>query len=118
MLWDEDKKELYIKMAKGLTKEIVDTTRVKIGEGLAGIAAEGKKSLFINDGVTDEKILSRCNNPSLKNSILMPIWPKDKLLGVLTVGTSKIDADKFTSQGVETIDKLAELVEATLTALP
>lgn len=118
MLLDERNNELYIKMAKGLSEEIINTARLKLGEGLAGIVAEDGEALLIGDAVTDERIGKRLNNPQLKNSILIPLKRKNKLFGVLNVASYKEAGEKFTVNSVETIDKLAELVETTLADFP
>ena len=107
-----------IKMAKGLTKEIIAKGRLKIGEGLAGVVAQDKKPLFLHENIKDKKIRSRLHNPELKYSILIPIKVREKLLGVLNVGTSRVDTEKFTSRNVNTIDMLTQLVETTLSGLP
>jgi hypothetical protein len=118
MLLDEEKGELYIKIAKGLSEEIVGQAKLKIGEGLAGIVAQNKKPLFINENIEDKEIRKRLNKPQLKYSMLIPIKVKNKLLGVLNISTSKVGADKFTSQSAQTIDKLIQLVETTLLDIP
>ena len=118
MLLDEQKKELYIKIARGLSEDIVKTVRLKTSEGLAGIVVEEGRPLLIDSGVSDEKIRNRMNNPKLKNSILIPLKAKDRLLGVLSIGSYGEASDKFTSNSLETIDKLAELVESALADFP
>ena len=114
MLFDESQKELYIKVAKGLKKEIIAKARSKIGEGIAGIIAQENKSIFIGERIKDTRINSQLNNPEIKYSIGIPIKVNEKTLGVLNLGTSKDNSDKFTSESVETVDRLRQLVETVL----
>ncbi|RKY33644.1 MAG: hypothetical protein DRP68_01710 [Candidatus Omnitrophota bacterium] len=117
MLLDEKSGELYIKMAKGLSREVVETTRLRLGEGIAGLVAKEKSPLLIDNNIVDIRIKSRMKRPEIKSSILVPIKVKEKVLGVLNISTST-SSDKFTSQSMVTLDKLTKLVENTLLDLP
>ncbi len=117
MLIDESQKELYIKVAKGLKKEIIAKARSKIGEGIAGIIAQEDKPIFIGERIKDPRISSQLNNPEIKYSIGIPIKANAKILGVLNLGTSKDSSDKFTSESVETVDRLRQLVETVLSGI-
>ncbi len=117
MLLDEEKSELYIKVAKGLDKKIIEKTRLRIGEGLAGLVAERKKPLFIGEKVEDQLIKSRLINPHLKYSILLPIKIKEKVVGVLNISSSQKPSENLSSQNIKTVDELVRLVETALTGL-
>ncbi|MBP7088266.1 MAG: PocR ligand-binding domain-containing protein [Candidatus Omnitrophica bacterium] len=114
MLFDKSQKELYVKISRGLKQEIVAQARSKVGEGIAGIIAQENKPFFINEKITDERIRSQLKNPQIKHSIGIPIKVNNKTLGVLNLGTSKDGSDKFTSESIETVDRLRQLVETTL----
>jgi len=118
MLLNEGRDELYIKIAKGLGKEIVEQARSKVGEGIAGIVAREKKPMFIDDNVEDERVRGQFRNPRIRYAISVPIKVKDKAFGVLNIGTYKSDSPKFSSKTMNTIDKLTQLVGATLTSIP
>ena len=121
MLLDERSSELYIKIAKGLSEDIlerIDKTRPKLGEGIAGIVVRDQKPLFIDDNTSDENIRSQFKNPQIKSAISVPIKVKDKVIGVLNLGTYKPDSSKLTSKSLNAIDRLAHLVGATLGDLP
>lgn len=118
MLLDEKKNELYIKVARGINKEIVDNVKLKVGDGIAGVIVQREKPIFIDDNIKDAVIRERLKNPKLKYSILIPIKIKNTLVGVLNIATSKKVSPKFTPQSMGTVDKLTQLVGATLTDLP
>jgi len=115
MLIDEKTQELYIKVSQGLAKEIVNSARLKMGQGIAGLAAQEKRPIFINKNTAEDRIQKLLRNPAIKYSIIIPIIVNEKVLGVLNVGSSEDATGRFTTQSVETVDKLIDLVEATLT---
>ncbi|MCM8774676.1 MAG: PocR ligand-binding domain-containing protein [Candidatus Omnitrophica bacterium] len=114
MLFNEDTKELYIKVAKGIEEDIIANTRLKLGEGLAGMVAQQDNPLFLNNDTVDERIRKRFRNRAIAYSIIMPIKVKNKLLGILNIATYKQNPDKFNFQTIETITKLKNLVESTV----
>ena len=114
MLLNESREELYVKVARGLKKEIIENARSKIGEGIAGIIAQEDKPIFIGERIKDTRISRQLNNPEIKYSIGVPIKVNKEILGVLNLGTSKDNSDKFTSENVETVDRLRQLVETVL----
>ncbi|MFH1771999.1 MAG: PocR ligand-binding domain-containing protein [Candidatus Omnitrophota bacterium] len=118
MLFDEKSNELYIRMAKGLSEDTVKTARVKIGQGLSGMAAESIEPIFIDEYTDIKTLKAHMREPRLKNSLIVPIKIKDKLFGVLNIGSFKSDPAKFTPQSLEIINKLNDLVETTLIGLP
>jgi len=118
MLLDKETDELYIKVARGLNQEIIDTTRIKVGQGLSGMVAKSKEPLFIDHKITDQKILKNCLRSQIKSSIVIPLESGGELLGVMNIGSYGNTSDSlFTYQKISTIDKLTELVQAVLTDL-
>lgn len=116
MLLDEVTGELYIKVAKGLSKDIVKSTRLKIGEGIAGLAVEQKRFLLIDDNLTDREIKARLTRPAIKSAVVVPFKIKDEPLGVMNIGTSG-PTNRITPDKVETLQRLIELTESTLSDL-
>lgn len=118
MLLDEEKDELYIKKAKGLSKAVIENTKVKIGEGIAGLVAQRKKPFYIDSSIEDYQIRERMHRPQIHSAISAPILLKDKLLGILNLSNFYPRPDKFSSKSIETINRLIRLVETTLLNLP
>lgn len=112
MLLDEKAGDLYIKIARGIKKDIIKHTRLKIGEGIAGLAAQEKRFLLVDDKVTDERIKNRLHRPKIKSAIIAPIQVEDRLLGVMNIGTFH-STDRF---NLENIDVLRQLVKLTTSA--
>jgi len=117
MLWDKKDKELYIKKAKGLHKDIIRKVRVKLGQGLSGLAAEREEPLFIDQSRPDQGLAERMTNPGLQKAFLLPFKVKNKLFGVLNLASSSLENRAFSSQNLDTVRGLARLVETTLSSL-
>ncbi len=116
MLLDEKTGELYIKIARGLKDEIVKNTRLKIGDGVAGLAVKENRFLLLDDKLEDESIESRLKRPEIKSAVVAPFTLKNEPLGVMNIGTTN-PAVKISSEMVETLQRLVELTEITLTDL-
>jgi len=91
MLLDKKINSLYIKAAKGLSKEIIEVTKVKIGESISGKVAKTKTPLLIKDiekypEFTEKKNRERYITKSL---ISVPILNKGNLIGVLNVNNKE-----------------------------
>jgi len=100
MLLNEERQELSISAALGLSDEVVSTTRVKVGQGLAGLAAQMRKPLLLPDQVeNDPAIQAQSPDGSTSSTqrlveglltqsgtgsaICVPLMLKDRVLGVL-----------------------------------
>jgi HD-GYP domain-containing protein (c-di-GMP phosphodiesterase class II) len=101
--------ELYIVAAKGLSKEVIENTKMKIGEGIAGMVVSTGKYYFVEDIETDVRFL----RPNLeekyetKSFISVPLKIKNKVIGVLNINSSK-NNKKFTQRDVELLTLLAD----------
>jgi len=116
MLLDEDTGDLYIRIAKGLDKNIVRNTRLKMGEGIAGLAAQEKRFILLDDNVTDKRIKALLKRPVLKSSLVAPFRLNDEPLGVMNIATSD-SSNRITSDKLETLHRLIELTENTISDL-
>ena len=101
--------ELYIVAAKGLSKDIIENTKMKIGEGIAGIVASTGKYYFVENIETDVRFL----RPNLeekyetKSFISVPLKIKNKVIGVLNINSSK-NSKPFTQRDVELLTLFAD----------
>ena len=91
MILDEQTQELCIKGAKGLPEEIIEQTRVKLGEPIAGyVAKEGKAMLVRN--IEYDKQFPRKNRDSYmtRSSMVAPIKINDQVIGVVNVADKNV----------------------------
>lgn len=87
MLLKEDEDHLVIAAAEGISEEVVEATRQRIGEGVAGWVAENREPvLLIGSSIEDERFESTFEHDEPLNcSISVPLTLRDELLGVLNV---------------------------------
>ncbi len=87
MLINPETNILDIKVFRGLRKNIISHTKLKIGEGVTGKVAETGDPLLINDV---EKINFYVRiNPNLKSELAVPLKLKDKVIGVISIDSDK-----------------------------
>lgn len=113
MVLDEGTGELYIKIGRGLKKDIIKHTRLKIGNGIAGLAAQERRFLLLDDKIADERIKNRLQRPEIKSAIVAPIQVKDELFGVMNIGTHQ-RSDRFNAENVGVLTQLVKLVGVAL----
>ena len=81
MLIDQQTNELSIVASVGIPEDVINTTRMKIGEGVAGRVAQTGKPLFVDNIETDIRFLKASNvrYPS-KSFLSVPLRVKDKII--------------------------------------
>ena len=113
MLLDEKTGDLYIKIGRGIKKDVIRHTRLKIGEGIAGLAAQERRFLLVDDKITDERLKNRLQRPDIKSAIVAPIQVNDELFGVMNIGTLHT-SNKFNLENVGVLSQLVKVVSITL----
>ena len=108
MLLDQEKKELFIKVAYGLDEAIVARTRVRLGGGIAGKVAETGEPLLVENVETS----------GLKGSSSHPQYETKSLVSVpLTIGSTVvgvINANNKTSGKPFNQDDLAMIMSLSM----
>ncbi len=110
MLSDELTGELLIKGARGLDEEIINRTRLRFGDSIAGwVALEGKPLLIEN--IESDPRFARKNIPyyNTKSLISLPLKIKDKVIGVVNLNNKK-SGDLFTKQDLDIASSVSERV--------
>lgn len=90
MLLDADRGELCIRGAVGLQTDIIKKSKLKVGEGIAGLVAEEGKPVRVEVIDADERF-HRENLPTYKTKSFLsaPIKLDHKLIGVVNVTDKK-----------------------------
>jgi len=84
MMLDQEKQELYIAAAIGLPEEVIEKTRIPIGEGISGYVARTGQPLFIEDSSKDKRFDYTFRDSYQSRSILsIPLMRGDTVVGVL-----------------------------------
>ncbi|MDI6703931.1 MAG: GAF domain-containing protein [bacterium] len=95
MLLSEKKEELYIRVARGLAKDVVESTKVKLGYGISGFVAKNKEPLLLVGTVKDPKLkkIMEEEREEIKSALCVPLLIKDEVIGTLSVKRIERDGD-------------------------
>lgn len=93
MLYDKKKNILQIERALGLSIEVVNETRVTLGEPICGVVAEERQAVLIAN-IEYDKRFKRAQRPTYltRSFMIAPIVFNDELIGVLTAADKKVNA--------------------------
>lgn len=107
LLLDKDSGELLVSTARGLDKEIMIQTRVKMGEGISGWVAQHKEALLVEDIEKDPKFARRNQEKYYTHSFIsIPLVVKDEVVGVINVN-NKRSRQPFTEDDLRFIKGVA-----------
>ncbi len=107
LLYDENNRELYFDVALGLAPELL-SLRFKIGEGIAGVVALGRKPFVVDDVSQTTLWNPRVDHQSgfkTRSMLAVPMLFKDRLVGVLEA-INKIEG-AFSPSDVAVLESLA-----------
>ncbi len=102
MLLDEARQTLTIVRAQGLPQDVVDSTVVAVGEGIAGWVAASGQPVLVED-LPGKK--PNAQRHGVRSAVSVPIADDDQLLGVLNVGSRTFPA-RFTQDHLDTLEML------------
>jgi len=107
MLLDHENKELVVRATQSISESYNKKPNLKLGEGIAGIAAQEKKTICVLDVKLDERYLNRdiAKKEGLCSLASVPLAVKDRVIGVLNVYTSK--KHKFTKPELDVLTAVA-----------
>ena len=107
MLLDERKQYLTIAAAIGLEKQIVESTRLAIGESIAGSVAASGEPLIIDD-VEQHPLFKRTNKDKYGGASLLcaPLKIKNSVIGVINMA-NKASEEGFTKNDLRLLSTFA-----------
>ena len=107
MLLDQEKKELFIKVAYGLHEDVVAHARVRLGTGIAGKVAETAEPLLI-ENVETSGLKGAPNNPQYetKSLVSVPLKIGSTVIGVVNAN-NKTSGKPFNQDDLALIMSLA-----------
>src|SRR5438270_10977447 len=62
LLLNEKTQELYIRFQVGYPREVADRMRVKVGEGVTGVAAQRREAVVVDDVCQDARYIAAVPN--------------------------------------------------------
>ncbi|MFZ2602980.1 MAG: GAF and ANTAR domain-containing protein [Candidatus Omnitrophota bacterium] len=107
MLLDHENKELVVRATQSISESYNKKPNLKLGEGIAGIVVQEKKTICVLDVKLDERYLNRdiAKKEGLCSLASVPLVVKDRVIGVLNVYTSK--KHKFTKPELDVLTAVA-----------
>jgi len=107
MVFDEASKELKIVASKNISREVIDNTRIKPGQGIAGRAFETGETIFVTDPEHNTQYKDFIGSEEQKDPfIALPLKVKDKPFGVLNLHLSR-KKESFTDYDLKFLTLLA-----------
>ena len=107
MMLTNDRDELYVLAGRGLPPQEVNTYRTRIGQGIAGIVAERREPVMVQDiSLHPEFSALLRDRYKTRSFISCPILFKNRLLGVINVNNKK-DAKPFTDAELKLLQVIA-----------
>jgi sigma-B regulation protein RsbU (phosphoserine phosphatase) len=83
LLLNEKTQELYFRFQVGYAGEIAERIRIKVGEGVTGIAAQRREAILVDDVSTDPRYISAV--PNVRSELAVPLIIKNRLIGVIDI---------------------------------
>ncbi len=118
MVYDPRSQTLQIRAGHGLSDGVVTGTRLKRGEGIAGLAVT-QRSIWLLDADTDDpRLRERMHRPELAASLVAPLVydASSEPIGVLNLRT-RDPQRRFTPEHMELLRRLLDLSGAALGSL-
>ncbi len=107
MLLDPVRRELDIRVAIGVERELWPKIRVPLGEGIAGRVARDARSLLVN-GKADRRAFQIVRERmDVESALCVPLVANGGVLGVLNLHSSRRDA--FTQDDLHFMERVARL---------
>jgi phosphoserine phosphatase RsbU/P len=83
LLLNEKTQDLRIRFQIGYTHEVAERVRVKVGEGVTGVAAQRREPILVADVSKDPRYISAI--PSVRSELAVPLIIKNRLIGVIDI---------------------------------
>src|SRR3989440_5252550 len=83
LLLNEKTQELRIRFNVGYKRELADKIRIKMGEGVTGLAAQHREAMLVGDVTTDPRYISGV--PNVRSEIAVPLIVKNRVIGVIDI---------------------------------
>jgi signal transduction histidine kinase len=108
MLLDSEEGVLTIKAAKGIDEDLVQSTRVKLGEGIAGrVARTGRPLLLRRSARTPDLDSLRNRDDQISSAISVPLRIEERIVGTLNVNESSRHSE-FGEEDLRTLTLFAD----------
>ena len=94
LLVNEKAQDLRIRFQVGYAREVAERIKIKIGEGVTGLAAKRGEAILVDDVSKHPEYISGA--PDVRSELAIPLIVKNKVIGVLNLETH--EAGRFTEE--------------------
>jgi phosphoserine phosphatase RsbU/P len=81
LLLNEKTQELRFRFQVGYPPEFAERARIKLGEGVTGIAAQERQAILIDDVTLDSRYIAAL--PNVRSELAVPLTTKNRVIGVI-----------------------------------
>ncbi|HEU5452983.1 MAG TPA: GAF domain-containing protein [Terriglobales bacterium] len=83
LLLNEKTQELRIRFSLGHPPEVVERTRIKVGTGVTGLAAQRREPVLVNDVLKASSYIEAI--PAVRSELAVPLIIKNRVIGVIDI---------------------------------
>src|ERR1700740_248305 len=83
LLLYEKTQEMRFRFQVGYPPEFAERTRVKVGEGVTGLAAQSRQAVLIDDVREDPRYIEAV--PNVRSELAVPLITKNRVIGVIDI---------------------------------
>jgi phosphoserine phosphatase RsbU/P len=83
LLLNEKTQELRFRFQVGYAREVAERLKIKVGEGVTGIAAQRREAILVDDVTTNPSYISAV--PNVRSELAVPLIIKNRLIGVIDI---------------------------------
>jgi sigma-B regulation protein RsbU (phosphoserine phosphatase) len=83
LLLNEKTQDLRIRFQVGHPREVAERMRIKVGEGVTGVAAQRREAILVDDVSKDPRYISTV--PNVRSELAVPLIVKNRLIGVIDI---------------------------------
>jgi phosphoserine phosphatase RsbU/P len=83
LLLNEKTQDLRFRFQVGYSREVAERLKIKVGEGVTGIAAQRREAILVHDVSQDPRYISAV--PNVRSELAVPLIVKNRLIGVIDI---------------------------------
>jgi phosphoserine phosphatase RsbU/P len=83
LLLNEKTQELRFRFQVGYPAEFAERSRIKVGEGVTGLAAQTRQAVLIDDVASDARYIAAV--PNVRSELAVPLITKNRVIGVIDI---------------------------------
>ena len=106
LLLNEKTQDLRIRFQVGYPKEVADRMRIKVGDGVTGLAAQRREAILVGNVAKDGRYISAI--PEVRSELAVPLIIKNRVIGVIDL--ESLQPDHFTEEHKQLLTLIASRV--------